>query len=160
MILKICLFLVAFLNAITSCAEIYKYYHNDGIVTYSSQDLDINSDRFQNATQEQAKEYFDLNNQHMPGWAFKDGEFIKRGRIVKKEKLVFESPEQAYLKAEESANKERVERNVKNQNFRKKLKVGDYCSKGLVVEIKNPLANVQTTNGLKWYRIDNLYPLE
>lgn len=160
MILKTCLFLAIFLNAVTSYAEIYKYYDNDGIVTYSNQDVDINSDEFQNATQVQAKEYFDLNNRPMLGWIFKDGEFIRTGKIIKKEKLTFESAEQAYKRAEELAAKELVEKNNKIKLFRKKLQIGDYSNRGLVVEIKRPLANVQTNNGLKWYRVDNLYPLE
>lgn len=46
------------------------------------------------------------------------------------------------------------------ENFRKTVKVGDYCSIGLIVEIKPPLANIQTSNGMQWIRLDELMPPE
>lgn len=160
MILKICLFLAIFLNGSISYAEIFKYYHDDGIATYSSNDVDINSNEFQNPTKEQLREYFDSHGEPMLGWTFKDGEFTRIGKIIKKEKLTSETFERAEKRADELAAKESAEKNNKIKQFRKNLQIGDYSNRGLVVEIKRPLANVQTYNGLKWYRVDNLYPVE
>jgi len=42
--------------------------------------------------------------------------------------------------------------------FRKGLKVGDRTNLGLVIEIKRPIAKVQTRNGESWFRIEELTP--
>jgi len=42
--------------------------------------------------------------------------------------------------------------------FRKELKRGDVSSFGLVIEVKKPLAKVQTQYNERWYRIDQLEP--
>ncbi len=111
--LKMGLFLVLLLNFTSSYAEIIKYFHDDGFITYSSRDVYINSDEFKNPTKEQLKEYFDLYNQPMIGWTFKDGGFIRTGKIIKKEKLTLETFEQSEKRAEELAAKESEERILK-----------------------------------------------
>lgn len=42
--------------------------------------------------------------------------------------------------------------------FRKNLKPGDTANKGLVIEVKPPLAKVQTVDSERWFRIDQLEP--
>ena len=87
----------------------------------------------------------------------------KRGKIIKIEnftKTIQEAQEKERLDAELSAKQKFTEKDRKIKSFRKNLKIGDYADKGLIVEIKKPLANIQTQSELKWYRIDNLYPLE
>lgn len=42
--------------------------------------------------------------------------------------------------------------------FRAKLKIGDMTTMGLVVEVKRPIAKIQTDRGERWYRIDALFP--
>lgn len=44
--------------------------------------------------------------------------------------------------------------------FRKGLKVGDRTSLGLVIEIKRPIAKVQTGEGETWFRIEELFPVD
>lgn len=42
--------------------------------------------------------------------------------------------------------------------FRKHLKVGDRTLYGLVIEVKRPIAKIQTVNGEQWFRIEALLP--
>lgn len=42
--------------------------------------------------------------------------------------------------------------------FRERLKIGDRTSAGLVIEVRPPIARVQTDRGERWFRIDELYP--
>lgn len=45
---------------------------------------------------------------------------------------------------------------AETQRFRETVKVGDYSSAGLVVEVKAPVVKVQTSGGERWFRIDEL----
>jgi hypothetical protein len=42
--------------------------------------------------------------------------------------------------------------------FQKNLKIGDYTSNGLVIDVKPPIAKVQIGDSERWYRIDTLKP--
>jgi hypothetical protein len=42
--------------------------------------------------------------------------------------------------------------------FQKDLKVGDVAQQGLIIEVKRPIARVQTAERERWYRIDKLLP--
>lgn len=44
------------------------------------------------------------------------------------------------------------------RNFRSNLQPGDSSNCGLVIEVKPPIAHIQTRNGDQWIRVDNLYP--
>lgn len=70
---------------------------------------------------------------------------------------------------EATANKDASQRRYVDQQeqrklliaqFRKNIKPGDYSSMGLIVEVKPPIAQIQTNDVLKWVRIDELLPLE
>ena len=43
-------------------------------------------------------------------------------------------------------------------DFRKRLKIGDRTSAGLVIDIKPPIARIQTATTERWFRIDELQP--
>lgn len=45
------------------------------------------------------------------------------------------------------------------ESLRAGLKRGDDTNCGLVIEVKSPIAQVQTTAGVQWMRIDAVYPL-
>lgn len=47
--------------------------------------------------------------------------------------------------------------NQKEILLRAKLKVGDETNCGLVIEVKSPIAKIQTNVGEKWFKIDRLY---
>lgn len=48
----------------------------------------------------------------------------------------------------------------KLQQFQKNLKPGDVSDKGLVIEVKRPLARVQGTVAERWYRVSDLSPIQ
>jgi hypothetical protein len=49
---------------------------------------------------------------------------------------------------------------AQTQRLRETIKVGDYCSEGLVVEVKRPLVKVQSPRGgERWFRIDAISAL-
>lgn len=43
-------------------------------------------------------------------------------------------------------------------SFRDKLKIGDRATIGLVIDVKPPIAKIQTATTERWYRIDELLP--
>ena len=45
-----------------------------------------------------------------------------------------------------------------DSKFRMHLKPGDIASDGLVIEVKPPLARIQTDRGERWFRIDDISP--
>lgn len=51
-----------------------------------------------------------------------------------------------------------AEQKQKILEFRGSIKSGIYSSIGLVVEVKRPIALVQTRIGQRWYRVDELFP--
>ncbi len=42
--------------------------------------------------------------------------------------------------------------------FRKNLKIGDRTQHGLVIEVRRPIAKIQTAFDERWFRIDSLLP--
>jgi hypothetical protein len=42
--------------------------------------------------------------------------------------------------------------------FRENLKIGDRASAGLVIDVKPPIARIQTSTNERWFRIDELQP--
>lgn len=44
----------------------------------------------------------------------------------------------------------------KVSTFQSNLKIGDQTTDGLVIEVKRPIAKVQTPKGEKWFRIEEL----
>jgi hypothetical protein len=54
--------------------------------------------------------------------------------------------------------KQKQARQAELDGFRAALKRGDYTNRGLVVDIKRPVVQIQEPNGLRWYRIDELTP--
>jgi TPR repeat protein len=54
--------------------------------------------------------------------------------------------------------KKDLERNTEAAEFRKKLAVGNDSHCGLVIEVKPPIARIQTMIGEQWLKIEQLYP--
>lgn len=44
------------------------------------------------------------------------------------------------------------------ENFRANLKIGDYTTQGMVVEIKRPIVKLQTSDGERWFNLHSIYP--
>lgn len=42
--------------------------------------------------------------------------------------------------------------------FRKGIKTGDESNCGLVIEVKQPIAKIQTASGERWFKVEQLYP--
>ncbi len=59
----------------------------------------------------------------------------------------------------ENLKKERAEKIALIKKFRSELKSGDRSNCGLVVDVKRPIVNVQSMNGLVWLKIDEIYPV-
>lgn len=59
---------------------------------------------------------------------------------------------------QEAAIKREKEEQVAISSFRKKIQAGDESHCGLVVEVKKPLAQIQTPAGLNWMKIDQTFP--
>jgi hypothetical protein len=71
-----------------------------------------------------------------------------------------EAPERERV-AREAAERERRAAEVvqaATQAFRRHLSVGDETHCGLVVEVKPPIAKIQTADGEKWLKIAQVYP--
>ncbi len=47
---------------------------------------------------------------------------------------------------------------AKVDKFRSSMKIGDKADSGLVVELKPPLALLQASTGVRWFRMDELFP--
>ncbi len=61
-------------------------------------------------------------------------------------------------RAEAEEKKQKATLKKRQQQFITKLKTGSDSHCGMVIEIKKPLAKIQTMVGEKWFRIEQLYP--
>ena len=59
----------------------------------------------------------------------------------------------------EGLKKERAEKIAFTKKYRLELKPGDESNCGLVVDVKRPIVNIQSMNGLVWLKIDEIYPV-
>lgn len=165
MVFKFTIFITSIFCCIPAHAALFKYVCEDGTVAaYSSSSYEIDTDEIRNLTEDTVHDFYFDHGYYPVGWESKEGKFVKRCNVVKKEDLmkkIQEEDKKADAKRESDSRKLKEEldaRKKKTATFRKNLKVGDKSNFGLVVEVNPPIALIQREHGVQWVRIDELYP--
>jgi hypothetical protein len=90
-----------------------------------------------------------------------DGKITFSATILEQPFVCKDLIQEAYAKSESDIrryNARVMQLKKYRTDFQKNLKVGDYSYDGLVIEVKRPIAKIQTRNAEKWFKIDELMP--
>ena len=90
-----------------------------------------------------------------------DQKRIESQRIIEAQRLAEQKiADQKRIEAQKRRSELEQLANQKIYSWRQSLEIGDYCSYGLIIGIKDDVvAQIQTSNSVKWYRIDEIYPV-